>query len=137
MRDDEAMTDTTYRTVTPYLLVNDADAELRFLEAAFAGTVSHCSRTPEGRVMHAEVTIGDSLVMLGQCGPEWPAQALRALPVGRRRGCHVDAGAGVGRHRGEQARGQAVWPPQRWRERSERQHVVDCRARAGERLRSS
>ena len=68
------MTDTTYRTVTPYLLVNDADAELRFLEAAFAGIVSHCSRTPEGRVMHAEVTIGDSLVMLGQCGPEWPAK---------------------------------------------------------------
>lgn len=68
------MTNPTYRTVTPYLLVNDADAELRFLEAAFGGTVGHCSRTPAGQVMHAEVTIGDSLVMLGQSGPAWPAR---------------------------------------------------------------
>jgi PhnB protein len=74
MRDDGCMTDTTYGTVTPYLLVNDADAQLRFLETAFAGTIRHCSRTPEGHVMHAEVAIGDSLVMLGQCGPQWPAR---------------------------------------------------------------
>ncbi len=68
------MTDTTYRTVTPYLLAKDADAELTFLAAAFGGTTGECSRTPEGAVMHAEVTIGDSLVMVGQCGPEWPAR---------------------------------------------------------------
>jgi len=64
------MTDNTYRTVTPYLVVNDADAELRFLEAAFSAEIRDCTRTPDGRVAHAEVTIGDSLVMLGQCGPE-------------------------------------------------------------------
>ena len=128
MREDEAMTDTTYRTVTPYLLVNDADAELRFLEAAFAGIVRHCSRTPEGRVMHAEVTIGDSLVMLGQCGPEWPGQALRALPVGGRRGCDVGAGTGAGGTEESKPGRQAVRPPQCGRERSEWQHVVDRRA---------
>ena len=69
------MTDTTYRTVTPYLIVNDANSELRFLEAAFSGQVKECHRTPDGSVMHAEVAIGDSLVMLGQCGPEWPARS--------------------------------------------------------------
>jgi len=68
------MTDTTYRTVTPYLLVADADAQLAFLQSAFAGSERNCSRTPEGRVMHAEMAIGDSLVMIGQCGPEWPAR---------------------------------------------------------------
>lgn len=69
------MTDTTYRTVTPYLLVADADAQIRFLEAAFGGTLRQCSRTPEGQVMHAEIVVGDSLLMIGQCGPQYPARA--------------------------------------------------------------
>ena|SRR5689334_4235106 len=62
----------TYRTVTPYLIVTDADAELRFLAAAFGGTEKHVSRNPDGAVMHAEVTIGDSLVMIGQGSAQWP-----------------------------------------------------------------
>ena len=65
------MTDTTYRTVTPYLLAADADAELAFLQSAFAGAERNCSRTPDGRVMHAEMTIGDSLVMIGQCNEQF------------------------------------------------------------------
>jgi PhnB protein len=63
---------TSYRTVTPYLIVKDADAELRFLETAFGGAVAHCSRDDAGRIMHAEVTIGDSVVMLGQGNDQWP-----------------------------------------------------------------
>ena len=61
----------TYRTVTPYLLVPDADAELAFLKAAFDGTEVSCQRHPDRTVLHAEMTIGDSLVMLGQAGEEW------------------------------------------------------------------
>jgi PhnB protein len=62
------MTDTidTYRTLTPYLCVPDADLELRFLRAAFKGTEQTCNRNPDGSVAHAEIRIGDSLVMLGQ-----------------------------------------------------------------------
>ena len=58
----------TYRTVTPYLVVPDADAELAFLKAAFGATEVNCQRNPDNTVMHAEITIGDSLVMLGQAG---------------------------------------------------------------------
>lgn len=61
----------TYRTVTPYLLVSDADAELAFLKAAFAAHEVRCRRNPDGTVMHAEIAIGDSLVMLGQAGGKW------------------------------------------------------------------
>ena len=63
----------TYRTVTPYLVVPDADAELTFLKAAFAGTELMCQRNPDNTVMHAEVKIGDSLIMLGQAGAQWKA----------------------------------------------------------------
>ena len=61
----------TYRTLTPYLVVPDADVEMRFLEAAFGATETSCQRTAEGKVMHAELTVGDSLVMLGQSHGEW------------------------------------------------------------------
>jgi PhnB protein len=61
----------TYRTVTPYLVVRDADAELAFLKAAFGATEQSCQRNSDNTVMHAEITIGDSLVMLGQAGGPW------------------------------------------------------------------
>jgi uncharacterized glyoxalase superfamily protein PhnB len=61
----------TYRTVTPYLVVPDADAEIGFLKAAFGATESSCQRGADKTVTHAEVIIGDSLVMLGQAGGPW------------------------------------------------------------------
>lgn len=63
----------TYRTVTPYLVVPNADAELRFLVAAFGATEQSCQRNADNAVMHAEVQIGDSLIMLGQAGEQWKA----------------------------------------------------------------
>lgn len=61
----------TYRTVTAYLIVPDADAELAFLAAAFGAAEKSCHRDDSGRVMHAEITIGDTLVMLGQSSEQW------------------------------------------------------------------
>jgi uncharacterized glyoxalase superfamily protein PhnB len=63
----------TYRTVTPYLVVADADLELAFLKAAFGGVETQCHRNSDNSVMHAEIQIGDSLVMLGQAGDQWKA----------------------------------------------------------------
>jgi PhnB protein len=70
------MPDTTYRTVTPYLVVPNADAEMAFLMAAFGATEQLCHRTENNSVVHAELRIGDSLVMLGQA-----AEQFRALPA--------------------------------------------------------
>jgi PhnB protein len=70
-----ADTKDTYRTVTPYLVVSNADVELAFLKAAYGGTEVTCHRGPDNSVMHAEVAIGDSLVMLGQAGGQWTPRA--------------------------------------------------------------
>lgn len=52
-------------TVTPYLVVNGADRLIEFISAAFGGTLKFRMERPEGAgVMHAEVLIGDSIVML-------------------------------------------------------------------------
>jgi len=63
----------TYHSVTPYLVVPDADRELAFLKAALGATVSMCERNPDDSVMHAEIMLGDSLIMLGQAGDQWKA----------------------------------------------------------------
>jgi uncharacterized glyoxalase superfamily protein PhnB len=62
-----------YKTVTPYLVVPEADAELRFLKSAFGATETMCQRNPDGSVMHAELQVGDSLIMLGQANAAWKA----------------------------------------------------------------
>lgn len=61
----------TYRTITPYLIVADAEAELRFLAAAFGATITTIQRNADDSVMHAELTIGNAQVMLGQAGDQW------------------------------------------------------------------
>ena len=63
----------TYRTLTPYLVVPDADAEITFLKAAFGAAEKSCHRNGDGTVMHAELTLGDSLVMIGQANGQWKA----------------------------------------------------------------
>jgi PhnB protein len=55
-----------YHNLTPYLIVKDGAAAVEFYLAAFGATVGEKMTTPEGRVMHAELKIGDSPVMLGE-----------------------------------------------------------------------
>lgn len=65
----------TYRTLTPYLVVPDAEAEIRFLTAAFGATEKSVDRRSDGTVMHAEIVVGDSLLMIGQGNDTWPAMS--------------------------------------------------------------
>jgi PhnB protein len=54
-----------YHTVTPYLTVRGAPKVIKFLKQAFGGELSHEPiKRPDGTIMHAEVTIGDSRVMI-------------------------------------------------------------------------
>jgi uncharacterized glyoxalase superfamily protein PhnB len=61
-----------YRTATPYLIVKDAAKLLDFVKSAFNAKVADEHRMPDGKVMHADVLIGDSHVMMGQASERWP-----------------------------------------------------------------
>lgn len=61
-----------YTAVTPYLIVKDVDALLAFLKKAFGAVVVEEHRGPEGRVVHADVTIGGAHVMMGGANEKWP-----------------------------------------------------------------
>ena len=54
-----------YHTVTPYITVRDAAAALEFYKKALGAAEVMRFDTPDGRVAHAEIQIGNSRVMLG------------------------------------------------------------------------
>lgn len=62
-----------FHTVTPYLMPEDADGLIRFLQEAFEATLLGRHDAPDGRMMHASLQIGDSRVMMGQATGQWPA----------------------------------------------------------------
>ena len=62
-----------YRTVTPYLVVEGAADVLEFVKQAFEAEEKFRMEQPDGSIGHAEVVIGDSIVMVGSAGPETPA----------------------------------------------------------------
>jgi hypothetical protein len=76
---------TGYSSVSPYLVVEGAQCVIDFLKRAFDATERRRYDMPDGTIMHAEVQIDDTVVMIADGGGEWP-------PF--RRGCvrvHVDA----------------------------------------------
>jgi PhnB protein len=62
-----------YHTVTPYLTVKGAAEAIDFYKKAFGATELMRFDGPGGKVMHAELKIGDSPVMLGDEAPEMGA----------------------------------------------------------------
>jgi PhnB protein len=64
-----------YRTVTPYLIVKGAADAIEFYKRAFGATEMLRMADPQGRVGHAEIKIGDSVIMLAD---EHPAMGYRS-----------------------------------------------------------
>ena len=62
-----------YHTVSPYLIAEDAGQLLEFMQKAFGAKETFRMEMPDGSVGHAEVRIGDSVVMVGGAGGAWPA----------------------------------------------------------------
>lgn len=60
-----------YRTVTPHLVIQGAAKALDFYQRAFGAVEKKRNLAPDGRVMNAEMRIGDSLVMVVDDFPEY------------------------------------------------------------------
>lgn len=60
-----------YHTVTPYLIVERAEALLDFLTKAFDAQLLFRMDNSDGAIVHAEVQIGDSRMMLAEAGEQW------------------------------------------------------------------
>ena len=67
-------------SVNAYLVVKDAQAAIDFYQKAFGATVSCVLPLPGDQgIMHAEVRIGNSTVMLGDENPQWGTKSPETL----------------------------------------------------------
>lgn len=60
-----------YHTITPYLTVPNAEAQIEFLKKALGGVLKYSHKGPDGSIGHAEVRVGTSMVMIGQARGEY------------------------------------------------------------------
>ena len=60
-----------YHTITPAIIVRDADKAIDFYARAFGAEEVDRMLGPDGSIMHAEIRIGDSIVMLGEENEQW------------------------------------------------------------------
>lgn len=74
-----------YHSITPYLIIKGAAAAIDYYKKAFAAIETVRMAQPDGRVGHAEVKIGEAVVMLADEFPEMNIvgpQTLGNSPVG-------------------------------------------------------
>jgi PhnB protein len=68
-----------YTTATPYLIVKGAGDAIEFYKRAFGATEILRMADPQGRVGHAEMKIGDSVIMLADEHPSMGYRGPRSL----------------------------------------------------------
>ena len=79
-----------HHTITPGFSVQGASKVIDFIERAFGGKIVDKYEMPGGVIAHAEVKLGDSVVMLGEAMPD---QGHAAMPASL--SYYVDTGEAV------------------------------------------
>ena len=68
-----------FHTVTPYLAIKNALAALEFYKKAFGATERFRMLMPDGRLAHAEIQVGDSIIMMCDEFPEHGGKSPQTL----------------------------------------------------------
>ena len=68
-----------FHTVTPHLVIRDAAKAIDFYTQAFGAEELCRMPGPEGKLMHAEIKIGDSILMISDEFPDWGAKGPESL----------------------------------------------------------
>lgn len=74
-----------FHSITPYLAVKNAAEAIEFYKRAFGARERHRMPMPDGKIGHAELTIGNSIIMMADEFPEMghhSPQTLNGSPVG-------------------------------------------------------
>src|SRR5262245_23668587 len=68
-----------HHTVAPYLAIKNGAKALEFYKKAFGATELYKLLMPDGRLGHAEIRLGDSIVMMADEFPEYGGKAPQTL----------------------------------------------------------
>jgi len=64
-----------FSTVTPHLVARDAAQAIEFYKRAFGAVETVCMPGPGGKILHAEIKIGDSHIFIADEFPEWGSKS--------------------------------------------------------------
>jgi PhnB protein len=78
-----------FHTITPHLTVRDANGAIEFYKKAFGAQVLNVAPGPGGKVLHAAIKIGDSIVMLNDEFPEFGGQLGPSATAGSPVALHI------------------------------------------------
>ena len=78
-----------YHTLTPFMTVRHADRAIEFYKQAFGAVERGVMKGPDGKVMHAELKIGDSIIMLADEFPEFGVVGPESAGGGSSMGLHI------------------------------------------------
>ena len=67
-----------FHTITPNIIVDDAEKAVEFLKKALGATESYRLVMSNGKITHCELRIGDSVLNVGESIEGWPARGLVA-----------------------------------------------------------
>ena len=67
-----------FHTITPNIIVDDAEAAIAFLKTALGASERYRLTTVNGKIAHCELSLGDSIVNLGESMEGWPPHNLVA-----------------------------------------------------------
>ncbi len=73
-----------YHSIQPYMMIDGVVAAIEFYKKAFGATERLCMKLENGRVTHAEIQIGDSVIMMSDGSPEmdaYPPKHFGGSPV--------------------------------------------------------
>jgi uncharacterized glyoxalase superfamily protein PhnB len=68
-----------FRTVTPYIIVDNSRQAIDFYKKAFGAEERGFMAGPDGKCMHAEFKIGDSIIMINDEFPQWNVKGPKTL----------------------------------------------------------
>lgn len=71
-----------YHNVTPYIVVQDAAKAIEFYKRALGAEERARMPSPDGKVMHAEIQVGDSIIMLSDEFPDMGGTCQSPLSLG-------------------------------------------------------
>jgi PhnB protein len=63
---------TGYNSVSPYFIVKGAQQFIDLMKTIFGAEELRRFDKPDGTIMHAEIRIDDSVIMLGDASEQWP-----------------------------------------------------------------
>jgi PhnB protein len=67
-----------FHTITPNIVVDDAEEAVAFLKKAFGATESYRLTMSNGKITHCELKLGDSVLNIGEAMKGWPTHGLVA-----------------------------------------------------------